>query len=125
MQARRDHGGFVRCRAADRRLHESGRGRQSYWQAGNAEHERDDPDWHPAVNGSRKPLNDRRIRLAFNLALNRKAIASAASNGLGRSATDDQRLDERPDVNVYQSDVGGCTKSKLNLDNWQGQYYTS
>jgi peptide/nickel transport system substrate-binding protein len=41
-------------------------------------------------NGARKPLNDRRIRLAFNLALNRKAISEAATNDLGRPATEDQ-----------------------------------
>lgn len=41
-------------------------------------------------NGSRKPLNDKRIRLAFNLALNRRAISEAATNGLGRPATEDQ-----------------------------------
>lgn len=40
--------------------------------------------------GSRKPLNDERIRLAFNLALNRKALSEAATNGIGRPATEDQ-----------------------------------
>jgi peptide/nickel transport system substrate-binding protein len=41
-------------------------------------------------NGAKKPLDDRRVRLAFNLALNRKAIAQAATDGLGRPATEDQ-----------------------------------
>lgn len=38
-------------------------------------------------NSSRKPLNDPRVRLAFNLALNRKAIASTVTDGLGRPTT--------------------------------------
>ncbi len=37
---------------------------------------------------ARKPLNDPRIRLAFNLALNRAAIAEAVTDGLGRPATE-------------------------------------
>lgn len=38
-------------------------------------------------NSSRKPLNDRRIRLAYNLALDRKSIAEAVTDGLGPVTT--------------------------------------
>lgn len=38
-------------------------------------------------NASRKPLTDARMRLAFNLALNRKAIMEAATDGLGQVST--------------------------------------
>ncbi|MGH3502173.1 MAG: ABC transporter substrate-binding protein [Nocardioidaceae bacterium] len=38
-------------------------------------------------NGSRKPFDDRRVRLAFNLALDRKSIAKAVTDGLGQAAT--------------------------------------
>ena len=41
-------------------------------------------------NGSRKPLNNQNIRLAFNLALNRKAIMTAATDGLGQVWTEGQ-----------------------------------
>lgn len=41
-------------------------------------------------NSSRKPLNDPRVRLAFNLALNRPAIADAVTDGLGRVTTQPQ-----------------------------------
>ncbi len=39
-------------------------------------------------NASLKPLTDPRVRLAFNLALNRGAIMSAATDGLGRVANE-------------------------------------
>jgi peptide/nickel transport system substrate-binding protein len=39
-------------------------------------------------NSSRKPLNDPRVRLAFNLALDRKAIAEAVTDGLGQVTTE-------------------------------------
>jgi peptide/nickel transport system substrate-binding protein len=39
-------------------------------------------------NASRKPLNDARIRLAFNLALDRKALAEAVTDGLGKPSTE-------------------------------------
>jgi ABC-type transport system substrate-binding protein len=38
-------------------------------------------------NSSRKPLNDPRVRLAFNLALDRTSIASAVTDGLGQVTT--------------------------------------
>lgn len=38
-------------------------------------------------NSSRKPLNDPRIRLAYNLALDRKSIAEAVTDGLGTVTT--------------------------------------
>jgi peptide/nickel transport system substrate-binding protein len=41
-------------------------------------------------NSSRKPLNDVRVRLAFNLALDRKSIASAVTEGLGQVTTQPQ-----------------------------------
>jgi ABC-type transport system substrate-binding protein len=41
-------------------------------------------------NGSKAPLDNQKIRLAFNLALNRKAIMEAATNGLGRVWTEAQ-----------------------------------
>lgn len=41
-------------------------------------------------NGSRAPLNSRQIRLAFNLALTRKAIMNAATDGLGQVWTEPQ-----------------------------------
>ncbi|MGH3264012.1 MAG: ABC transporter substrate-binding protein, partial [Trebonia sp.] len=41
-------------------------------------------------NSSRKPLNDPRVRLAFNLALDRKSIAEAVTNGLGQATTQPQ-----------------------------------
>ncbi|HEX3615987.1 MAG TPA: ABC transporter substrate-binding protein [Solirubrobacteraceae bacterium] len=40
--------------------------------------------------GARAPLNNRQIRLAFNLALNRKAIMEAATDGLGQVWTEAQ-----------------------------------
>jgi peptide/nickel transport system substrate-binding protein len=39
-------------------------------------------------NSSRKPLADPRIRLAFNLALDRKALAEAVTDGLGQPTTE-------------------------------------
>ena len=39
-------------------------------------------------NASRKPLTDARIRLAFNLALDRKALAEAVTDGLGQASTE-------------------------------------
>lgn len=41
-------------------------------------------------NSSRKPLSDPRVRLAFNLALNRSAIAEAVTDGLGQVTTQPQ-----------------------------------
>jgi peptide/nickel transport system substrate-binding protein len=41
-------------------------------------------------NSSRKPLNDPRVRLAFNLALNRPAITEAVTDGLGQVTTQPQ-----------------------------------
>jgi peptide/nickel transport system substrate-binding protein len=41
-------------------------------------------------NSSRKPLNDPRVRLAFNLALDRKSIAAAVTDGLGQATTQPQ-----------------------------------
>jgi len=41
-------------------------------------------------NSSRKPLDDPRVRLAFNLALNRPAIAEAVTDGLGQVTTQPQ-----------------------------------
>jgi peptide/nickel transport system substrate-binding protein len=41
-------------------------------------------------NSSRKPLNDPRVRLAFNLALNRPAIAETVTDGLGQVTTQPQ-----------------------------------
>ncbi|MGH3251753.1 MAG: ABC transporter substrate-binding protein [Trebonia sp.] len=41
-------------------------------------------------NSSRKPLNDPRVRLAFNLALDRKSIAAAVTDGLGQVTTQPQ-----------------------------------
>ena len=40
--------------------------------------------------GARAPLNNQKIRLAFNLALNRKAIMNAATDGLGQVWTEAQ-----------------------------------
>jgi ABC-type transport system substrate-binding protein len=39
------------------------------------------------LNASRKPLDDERVRLAFNLALDRAAIAEAVTDGLGQPST--------------------------------------
>ncbi|HXT88552.1 MAG TPA: ABC transporter substrate-binding protein [Trebonia sp.] len=41
-------------------------------------------------NSSRKPLNDPKVRLAFNLALNRPAIAEAVTDGLGQVTSQPQ-----------------------------------
>lgn len=41
-------------------------------------------------NSSRKPLNDPKVRLAFNLALNRPAIAEAVTDGLGKVTSQPQ-----------------------------------
>lgn len=41
-------------------------------------------------NSSRKPLSDPRVRLAFNLALNRASIADAVTAGLGKVTTQPQ-----------------------------------
>ncbi len=41
-------------------------------------------------NSSRKPLNDPRVRLAFNLALDRKSIAETVTDGLGQVTTQPQ-----------------------------------
>lgn len=41
-------------------------------------------------NSSRKPLNDPRVRLAFNLALNRKSLADTVTDGLGTVTTQPQ-----------------------------------
>ena len=41
-------------------------------------------------NSSRKPLNDPKVRLAFNLALNRPAIAQAVTDGLGQVTSQPQ-----------------------------------
>lgn len=40
------------------------------------------------MDGALKPLNDPKMRLAFNLALNRTAIMKAATNGLGKVITE-------------------------------------
>lgn len=52
-------------------------------------------------NASRKPLDDPRVRLAFNLALQRKPITEAVTDGLGQAATQSQP----PGTNGYLKDM--------------------